>query len=96
MCVHCADSLGAFDFKRQNDQCMTSKYRESDKRADGSYALEWLSRYFDVIHWSFCAAPLQVERTYWHDWEQTWEVTGVWPSKKLKISKKSLFLFKYS
>ncbi len=30
MCVHCADSLGAFDFKRQNDQCMTSMYRESD------------------------------------------------------------------
>ncbi len=37
-------SLGAFDFKQQNDQCMTSKYRESDKRADGSYAFEWLSR----------------------------------------------------
>ncbi len=34
----------------QNGQCMTSKYRESDKRADGSYAFEWLSRYFDVIH----------------------------------------------
>ncbi len=31
----------------QNGQCMTSKYRESDKRADGSYAFEW---YFDVIH----------------------------------------------
>ncbi len=44
MCVHCADSLGAFDFKQQNDQCMTSKYRESDKRADRSYAFEWLSR----------------------------------------------------
>ncbi len=34
----------------QNGQCMTSKYHESDKRADGSYAFEWLSRYFDVIH----------------------------------------------
>ncbi len=40
---------------------MTSKYRESDKRADGSYAFEWLSRYFDVIHWPFYAAPLKVE-----------------------------------
>ncbi len=43
---------------------MTSKYRERDKRADGSYAFEWLSRYFDVIHWLFCAAPLKVERAY--------------------------------
>ncbi len=34
----------------QTGQCMTSKYRESDKRTDGSYAFEWLSRYFDVIH----------------------------------------------
>ncbi len=34
----------------QNGRCMTSKYRESDKRADGSYDVEWLSRYFDVIH----------------------------------------------
>ncbi len=83
----CADSLGAFDFKRQNDQCMTSKYRESDKRADGSYAFEW--------HWPFCAAPLKVERAYW--WRANVRATGVWPSKKLKISKKkSLFLFKYS
>ncbi len=46
----------------QNGQCMTSKYRESDKRADGSYAFEWLSRYFDVIHRPFYAAPLKVER----------------------------------
>ncbi len=29
---------------------MTSKYRDSDKRADGSYAFEWLSRYFDAIY----------------------------------------------
>ncbi len=34
----------------QNGQCLTSKNRESNKRADGSYAFEWLSRYFDVIH----------------------------------------------
>ncbi len=27
-------------------------------------ALLSLSRYFDVIHWSFCAAPLQVEHTF--------------------------------
>ncbi len=34
------------------------------------YAFESLSLYFDVIHWSFCAVPLQVEHTYWeHD---TW------------------------
>ncbi len=42
----------------QNGQCMTSMYRESDKRAHGSFAFEWLSRYFDVIHCPFCAAPL--------------------------------------
>ncbi len=29
---------------------MTLKYRESDKSADGSYAFELLSRYFDVTH----------------------------------------------
>ncbi len=28
------------------------------------YVFEPLSRYFNVIHWSFCAAPLQVEHTY--------------------------------
>ncbi len=32
----------------QDSQCMTSEYRESDKRANGSCAFEWLSRYFDV------------------------------------------------
>ncbi len=40
---------------------MTSKYRESEKRAGGFYAFEWLSRYFDVIHWPFYVAPLKVE-----------------------------------
>ncbi len=45
---------------------MTSKYRESDKKAVGSYAFESLSRYFDVIRWAFCAAPLQVERAQWY------------------------------
>ncbi len=75
----------------QNAQCMTSKYRESDKRADGSYAFEWLSRYFDFIHWPFCAAPLKFECAYWHDWEQTWEVTGL-GCCKVKNSK-SQFLF---
>ncbi len=39
---------------------MTSKYHESDKRKDRAYAFESLSRYFDVIHWPFCAAPLKV------------------------------------
>ncbi len=43
----------------QNDQCMTSKYRESDKRTDG---FKRLSRYFNIIHWPFYAAPLKVER----------------------------------
>ncbi len=43
-------------------QCVTSKYRESDKREGGSYAFERLSRYFDVTHWTFCAAPLKVEQ----------------------------------
>ncbi len=33
----------------QNDHHMTSKYRESDKKAVGSYAFQSLSRYFDVI-----------------------------------------------
>ncbi len=27
-------------------------------------AFEWLSRYSNVIHWSFCAAPLKVEPAY--------------------------------
>ncbi len=43
---------------------MTSKYRESDKRANGSYAFEWLSRYFDIIHWPFYVALLKVQRAY--------------------------------
>ncbi len=43
---------------------MTSMYRKSDKRADGSYAFEWLSSYFDIIHWPFYAAPLKVKRTH--------------------------------
>ncbi len=33
--------------------------KDSDKRADGSYAFERLSRYFDVIHRSFYAARLK-------------------------------------
>ncbi len=27
-------------------------------RADETYAFEWLSRYFDILHGPFCAAPL--------------------------------------
>ncbi len=50
---------------------------DSQFEFEQTYAFELLSRYFDVIHWPFCAAPLKVERTYWHDWEQTWEVTGL-------------------
>ncbi len=50
----------------QNGQCMTLKYRESDKRADGCYAFEWLSRYFDDIHWPFYTAPFKVERACMH------------------------------
>ncbi len=58
-------TLGPFDLAalRKNGQSMTSMYRESDKR-DWSYAFEWLSRYFDVIHWPFCIASLKVERAY--------------------------------
>ncbi len=38
------------------------------------YAFESLSLHFDVIHWSFCAVPLQVEHTYWNEWGKvTWE-----------------------
>ncbi len=60
--------FGAFDLKQrlQNDHRMTSKYRESYKKAVGSYAFKSLSRYFDVIRWSFCTAPLQVERASCH------------------------------
>ncbi len=56
--------LGAFDLKQhwQNDHLMTSKYRESYKKAVGSYAFKSLLRYFDVIRWSFCSALLQVKR----------------------------------
>ncbi len=43
----------------QNGQCVTSKYSESDKRADGSSAFESLSWYFDVIH--FWATLLKVD-----------------------------------
>ncbi len=76
----------------QNDHRMTSKYRESDQKAVGSYAFESLSRYFDVIRWSFCSALLQVECAYRlrehmarnmraresHD--RTW----LWPKYKIK------------
>ncbi len=44
----------------QNDQCMTSKRRESDSKALDPLVLLSLSRYCDGIHWSFCAAPLLV------------------------------------
>ncbi len=46
---------------------MISVWHQSTARAIRKYndtsALLSLSRYFDVIHWSFCAAPLQVEHT---------------------------------
>ncbi len=38
------------DRLEQNDQCVTSQYRESDARSDRSYAFQSFSRYFDVIH----------------------------------------------
>ncbi len=41
-----------------------SKYRESDKKAVRSYAFESLSRYFDVIRWSFCTASIRT-RLLW-------------------------------
>ncbi len=37
------------DHHHQTDRCVTSKYRESNQRADGSLCFESLSRYFDVI-----------------------------------------------
>ncbi|ROL45878.1 Deleted in azoospermia-like [Anabarilius grahami] len=43
----------------QIDRRMTSKYRESDSKA---YALQSLSRYFDVIRRSVCAAPMHLEQ----------------------------------
>ncbi len=59
--------LGTFDLKQRCAEWSPYdiKYRESDKKAVGSYAFESFSRYFDVIRWSFCAALLQVECTYW-------------------------------
>ncbi len=44
-----------------------STARAIRKHKDPS-ALLSLSRYFDVIHWSFCAAPLQVEHTLCNVW----------------------------
>ncbi len=57
--------IGAFDLKQRCAEWSPydNKYRESDKKAVGSYAFESFSRYFDVIRWSFCAALLQVEHT---------------------------------
>ncbi len=77
MCVYYADLLGSIDFKRRCTEWSVWHQSTTDKRADGSYDFEWLSRYFDVIHWPFCAVPLKVERAYWHDWEQKWEVSGL-------------------
>ncbi len=58
----CAGNRPSYLATLSHSVCSTwsgaAQYRESDKRADGSYAFEWLSRYFDV-HWSFCAASLQ-------------------------------------
>ncbi len=51
---------------------MISVWHQSTARAirkhKDPFALVWLSRYCDVILWSFCAAPLQVEHTYWQMW----------------------------
>ncbi len=66
-CVSCAclSTGSTWSSATQNDHRMTSKYRESNKKAVGSYAFESLLRYFDVIRWSFCSALLQVECTLW-------------------------------
>ncbi len=45
----------------QNDVCVTSKYYESDKRADGSLCFR-----IALTQGSFCAALLQVEYTWCH------------------------------
>ncbi len=46
---------------------MISVRHQSTARVIRKYtsAFVWLSQDCDVIHWSFCAAPLQVEHTYW-------------------------------
>ncbi len=59
-----------FDLKRRCAECV---WHQSTARAireqmypvpaADPYAFESLSRYFDVIHWSFCSVPLQVEHT---------------------------------
>ncbi len=61
-------TIGAFDLKQRCAEWSPYdiKYRESDKKAVGSYAFESFSRYFDVIRWSFCAALLQVEQMHCH------------------------------
>ncbi len=59
-------TLGAFDLKQR-----CAEWSPYDKKAVGSYAFELLSRYFDVIRWSFCSALLQIERAYWKSAEIT-------------------------
>ncbi len=46
---------------------LCSHNRRIQLYADETYAFEWLSRYFDILHWPFCAAPLKVECAYWLD-----------------------------
>ncbi len=61
LCKH--KTIGVCDLKRR---LMISVWHQSTARAirkqKDQSALLWLSRYFDVIHWSFCTA-LQVEHT---------------------------------
>ncbi len=73
--MHSLKARSTWSSAAQNDHRMTSKYRESDKKAVGSYAFESLSRYFDVIRWSFCTALIQVERALNLTWcnDVTWQ-----------------------
>ncbi len=59
--------LGVFDFKRRCTEWSVYdiKVPREPFESIGSSALLLLSRYFDVIHWPFCAAPLKVERAFY-------------------------------
>jgi len=92
------------DRLEQNDQCVTSQYRESDQRSDRSYAFQSFSRYFDVIHWSFYTAPCRTHlwsllpNTKPHNLVQCHELQGMlgrWRtqcSKTLKTNRKELYI----
>ncbi len=57
--------IGVFDMKRRCAEWHQSTARAMREETD-PYAFESLSRYFDIIDWSFCAVQLQVEHTFFY------------------------------